>query len=213
MHRVLPPRCYLAVRIHRHRRRPIPSRTVRLLCWTSAGAPLDVMMRQVGKQFGKTSARLSSSKIAPAAKAPWRWHATQQAGRRLHDPVDHLEHVVRDGHVGQAVHARRIHRAAGPAERAVRGRGAQRQPVPDDAGLCRVHTCSPRPSLGRRLFVGGLPSIRVLSIAATRTIQVRLGAVQGWAGRYGGFAGWSHPGRSDDAELSAVADPERKTFG
>jgi putative tricarboxylic transport membrane protein len=30
-----------------------PTSTVRLLCWTSAGAPLDVMMRQVGKQFGE----------------------------------------------------------------------------------------------------------------------------------------------------------------
>jgi tripartite-type tricarboxylate transporter receptor subunit TctC len=30
-----------------------PASTVRLLCWTSAGAPLDVMMRQVGKQFGE----------------------------------------------------------------------------------------------------------------------------------------------------------------
>lgn len=30
-----------------------PSRLVRLLCWTSAGAPLDVMMRQVGKQLGE----------------------------------------------------------------------------------------------------------------------------------------------------------------
>jgi putative tricarboxylic transport membrane protein len=29
-----------------------PSATVRLECWTSAGAPLDVMMRQVGKQLG-----------------------------------------------------------------------------------------------------------------------------------------------------------------
>jgi tripartite-type tricarboxylate transporter receptor subunit TctC len=29
-----------------------PSTTVRLLCWSSAGAPLDVMMRQVGKQLG-----------------------------------------------------------------------------------------------------------------------------------------------------------------
>jgi putative tricarboxylic transport membrane protein len=29
-----------------------PSATVRLLCWSSAGAPLDVMMRQVGKQLG-----------------------------------------------------------------------------------------------------------------------------------------------------------------
>jgi putative tricarboxylic transport membrane protein len=30
-----------------------PSKLVRLLCWTSAGSPLDVMMRQVGKQFGE----------------------------------------------------------------------------------------------------------------------------------------------------------------
>jgi putative tricarboxylic transport membrane protein len=30
-----------------------PSNTVRLLCWSSAGAPLDVMMRQVGKQLGE----------------------------------------------------------------------------------------------------------------------------------------------------------------
>ena len=29
-----------------------PNRTVRLLCWTSAGSPLDVMMRQLGKQLG-----------------------------------------------------------------------------------------------------------------------------------------------------------------
>ena len=29
-----------------------PSATVRLECWSSAGAPLDVMMRQVGKQLG-----------------------------------------------------------------------------------------------------------------------------------------------------------------
>jgi putative tricarboxylic transport membrane protein len=29
-----------------------PDRTVRLICWTSAGAPLDVMMRQLGKQLG-----------------------------------------------------------------------------------------------------------------------------------------------------------------
>src|SRR5471030_1365218 len=28
-----------------------PDRTVRLICWTSAGAPLDVMMRQLGKQL------------------------------------------------------------------------------------------------------------------------------------------------------------------
>jgi putative tricarboxylic transport membrane protein len=28
-----------------------PSNTVRLVCWSSAGAPLDVMMRQVGKQL------------------------------------------------------------------------------------------------------------------------------------------------------------------
>jgi putative tricarboxylic transport membrane protein len=32
---------------------PYPARTVRLLCWTSAGAPLDVMMRQLGKQLGE----------------------------------------------------------------------------------------------------------------------------------------------------------------
>jgi tripartite-type tricarboxylate transporter receptor subunit TctC len=31
-----------------------PSGIVRLLCWSSAGAPLDVMMRQVGKQFGES---------------------------------------------------------------------------------------------------------------------------------------------------------------
>jgi putative tricarboxylic transport membrane protein len=29
-----------------------PDKTVRLICWTSAGAPLDVMMRQLGKQLG-----------------------------------------------------------------------------------------------------------------------------------------------------------------
>ena len=32
---------------------PYPSATVRLICWSSAGAPLDVMMRQVGKQLGE----------------------------------------------------------------------------------------------------------------------------------------------------------------
>jgi putative tricarboxylic transport membrane protein len=31
---------------------PYPNRTIRLICWTSAGAPLDVMMRQLGKQLG-----------------------------------------------------------------------------------------------------------------------------------------------------------------
>ena len=31
---------------------PYPSNTVKLLCWSSAGSPLDVMMRQLGKQFG-----------------------------------------------------------------------------------------------------------------------------------------------------------------
>lgn len=31
---------------------PFPSRTIRLLCWSSAGSPLDVMMRQLGKQLG-----------------------------------------------------------------------------------------------------------------------------------------------------------------
>jgi putative tricarboxylic transport membrane protein len=30
-----------------------PSSTVRLLCWSSAGSPLDVMMRQLGKQLGE----------------------------------------------------------------------------------------------------------------------------------------------------------------
>ena len=30
-----------------------PSATVRLICWSSAGSPLDVMMRQLGKQFGE----------------------------------------------------------------------------------------------------------------------------------------------------------------
>src|SRR5262245_53451014 len=30
-----------------------PNKLVRLLCWTSAGSPLDVMMRQVGKQWGE----------------------------------------------------------------------------------------------------------------------------------------------------------------
>ncbi len=33
---------------------PYPSETVRLICWSSAGSPLDVMMRQVGKQLGET---------------------------------------------------------------------------------------------------------------------------------------------------------------
>jgi putative tricarboxylic transport membrane protein len=32
---------------------PFPSKTVRLLCWTAAGSPLDVMMRQLGKQLGE----------------------------------------------------------------------------------------------------------------------------------------------------------------
>jgi len=32
---------------------PYPTRTVRLLCWTSAGSPLDAMMRQLGKQLGE----------------------------------------------------------------------------------------------------------------------------------------------------------------
>jgi putative tricarboxylic transport membrane protein len=36
---------------------PYPERTVRLLCWTSAGAPLDVMMRQLGKQLGELFGR------------------------------------------------------------------------------------------------------------------------------------------------------------
>jgi putative tricarboxylic transport membrane protein len=30
-----------------------PSRTVRMICWSSAGAPLDVMMRQLGRQLGE----------------------------------------------------------------------------------------------------------------------------------------------------------------
>ncbi len=30
-----------------------PSETVRLVCWSSAGSPLDVMMRQLGKQLGE----------------------------------------------------------------------------------------------------------------------------------------------------------------
>src|SRR5258708_9495038 len=30
-----------------------PSRTVKLIYWTTAGAPLDVMMRQLGKQLGE----------------------------------------------------------------------------------------------------------------------------------------------------------------
>jgi tripartite-type tricarboxylate transporter receptor subunit TctC len=33
---------------------PYPSHTVRLLCWSSAGSPLDVMMRELGKQLGDT---------------------------------------------------------------------------------------------------------------------------------------------------------------
>ena len=33
---------------------PYPAHTVRLLCWSSAGSPLDVMMREVGKQLGDT---------------------------------------------------------------------------------------------------------------------------------------------------------------
>ena len=33
---------------------PFPTHTVRLLCWSSAGSPLDVMMRQLGKQLGDT---------------------------------------------------------------------------------------------------------------------------------------------------------------
>jgi tripartite-type tricarboxylate transporter receptor subunit TctC len=36
---------------------PYPARTVRLLCWTSASAPLDVMMRQLGKQLGELFVR------------------------------------------------------------------------------------------------------------------------------------------------------------
>ena len=28
-----------------------PSATVRLICWSSAGSPLDVMMRELGKQL------------------------------------------------------------------------------------------------------------------------------------------------------------------
>ena len=36
---------------------PYPARTVWLLCWTSAGAPLDVMMRQLGKQLGELFGR------------------------------------------------------------------------------------------------------------------------------------------------------------
>jgi len=30
-----------------------PSRTVKLLCWSTAGSPLDVMMRQLGKELGE----------------------------------------------------------------------------------------------------------------------------------------------------------------
>ncbi len=30
---------------------PYPTRTIKLLCWTSPGSPLDVMMRQLGKQL------------------------------------------------------------------------------------------------------------------------------------------------------------------
>jgi tripartite-type tricarboxylate transporter receptor subunit TctC len=32
---------------------PYPDNVVRLICWSSAGAPLDVMMRQLGKQLGE----------------------------------------------------------------------------------------------------------------------------------------------------------------
>lgn len=34
-----------------------PAKLVRLLCWTSAGSPLDVMMRQIGKQLGEMFGR------------------------------------------------------------------------------------------------------------------------------------------------------------
>ncbi len=36
-----------------HARASYPSGTVRLICWSSAGSPLDVMMRQLGKQLGE----------------------------------------------------------------------------------------------------------------------------------------------------------------
>lgn len=45
-----------------------PAGTVRLICWSSAGAPLDVMMRQVGKQLGDVFGRTFVVENRPGAE-------------------------------------------------------------------------------------------------------------------------------------------------
>jgi putative tricarboxylic transport membrane protein len=51
MRRIFAAALILLAGVHAAAADTYPSRTVKLLCWTSAGAPLDVMMRQLGKQL------------------------------------------------------------------------------------------------------------------------------------------------------------------
>ena len=104
-----------------------PSRTVKLLCWTTAGAPLDVMMRQLGKQladiFGQSCrGRKSRRRLGRRRHGD----ADEPTGRRLQRAVDHLQHVVHDGDRADRVRAAELHGVAGDPGRAFGGRGARR---------------------------------------------------------------------------------------
>ncbi len=56
------------------------------------------MMRQVGKQLGEIFNQTFVVENRPGGEGVLAMAAAaERPGRRLHHPVDHLEHVVRDG--------------------------------------------------------------------------------------------------------------------
>ena len=189
-----------------------PSATVRLECWSSAGAPLDVMMRQVGKQLGaKFSARPSSSRTDRAAKAPSPWRMS-----RISRPT-----AIQSSRRHQACRLRWRRRTsqftpddfivlpalqAEPSAVAVRA-DSKFKTMKDFMDFIRAH---PDQVLGRRVFLGGFPSVRLLPLAAGRAFQINLGSFRRRSGCSAAAIRRPYRRRHHDPELGPGADQERR---
>ena len=165
-------------------RTPILRATLRLVCWTSAGAPLDVMMRQVGKQLGEIFDQTFVVENRPGGDGAVAMATVKnKPADGYNDPVDDLEHVVCDGDVGSSVQARRFHGPAGAAGRAFGGRGTRRQPVQDHEGASSDFFAS----IPDKLRSAGSRRQASTSSCSTacnrRELQVDLGALHRRAGR------------------------------
>ena len=170
-----------------------PTKTIKLLCWTSPGSPLDVMMRHLGKGLAAIFRQtvIVENRTGGSGAAAMAALINQPAdGYTILSTTSSMSFTMATGRIPFGPDNFTVLPAL--QSETLRCCRPLRQSVPYAARIGRVFAGPPRPAEHRRIFVSRFSSIRLLPIAGAGRVQVRLDTLQRRPGGRLGIAWGPH---------------------